>query len=52
MPRRDRIVVDGRISIPSILTHKDGSKQEVMCYVVLLGDDEGSDILTVMTPRY
>ena len=47
-----RIVVDGRISIPSILTHQDGSQQEVMCYVVLLGEDEGSDILTIMAPRY
>ncbi len=45
-----RISIDGRISIPSVLTRRDGSKREVMCYVVYIGEGDGAMILTVIAP--
>jgi PAS domain S-box-containing protein len=54
-PHRDangairRISIDGRITIPSILTRKDGSRQDVICYVVYISNGDDGKVLTVMT---
>ena len=43
-----RINSDGRISIPSILTRKDGSTHEVMCYVVYASEGAEPRTMTVI----
>ena len=54
-PQRDedgmvrRINYNGRISIPSILKHRDGTSHKVMCFVTPVGEGEGARFLTVIT---
>ncbi|MHC1680223.1 MAG: MEDS domain-containing protein [Methanomassiliicoccales archaeon] len=47
-----RISVNGRISIPSILNHPDGTSRKVMCYVTPVGEGEGARFLTVITASH
>jgi PAS domain-containing protein len=45
-----RFNVDGRISIPSILTRMDGSTQNVMCYIVHTSEGDEPLTLTIVHP--
>jgi len=44
-----RTNIEGRITIPSVLTRRDGSTQRVICYLMYVGEGDDHRVLVVIS---